>query len=101
AGEAERDAWSLQEGAFFGDIFVAPDLPIPWFACRGSGSVDDGALADRVCTEEDPSRPGTTRCGMTFAGVCWRSCDMERGVYQDGWSGEFSTRHVVTVFLIP
>jgi len=106
ASADEQAAWSLEEGAFFGDVFVDPDLPLPWFACRGVGSIDDVALADRVCTEADADHPGLTRCGMISAGSCPEACARRRhGAYRDchapaPWP-TIETDRVVTAFLIP
>lgn len=103
ASADERDAWTLEEGAFFGDVFADPALPLPWRACRGRGAISDPALADRVCTEEDPGHPGATHCGMIFAGSCDEACERRRGHYvrcRDAASGETTSR-VVTAFLIP
>jgi hypothetical protein len=69
---AERAAWTLEEGAFFGNAFGRVDQPLQWFACRGRDKAagNDGELADRICTEPDPAHPGFTLCGMIFAGDC-------------------------------
>jgi len=68
----EVAAFSLEEGAFFGDVFVEPEQPIQAFACRGAAQAagEGGALVDRDCTEPDPSNPGKTICGMTYVGDC-------------------------------
>lgn len=101
ASRDERDAWSLEEGAFFGDVFVDPGAPLPWFACRGVGAAGDVALEDRVCAEPDVDHPTVTECGMAFAGSCSSACERRRGVYTACRSGAFETRRVVTAFLIP
>jgi len=68
----ERAEWSVEEGAFYGNVFTPLDQPIAWFACRGEGqaSGEFGGLIDRDCTEPDPAHPGLTRCGFNFAGDC-------------------------------
>jgi len=68
----ERDAFPVEEGAFFGNIFGPTSQPIPWYACRGEGqySGEFGGLIDRDCTEPDPANPGFTQCGLIFAGDC-------------------------------
>lgn len=69
----ERDGWSVEEGAFYGNLFTPLDQPIQWIACRGSGQVtesDASGLADRLCAKPDPANPGFTMCGFTFAGDC-------------------------------
>ncbi len=102
ASPDERDAWSLEEGAFFGDLFADVDAPLPWFACRGVGDAGDPALADRVCTEPDDDRPGQTRCGMVFVGSCQAACASSRRGFYEGCQGAgFKTDRVVTTFLVP
>jgi hypothetical protein len=68
----ERDAWSVEEGAFFGNYFGPLDEPLAWYACRGEGQLagEFGGLVDRDCTEADPANPGFTQCGFIDAGVC-------------------------------
>jgi len=68
----ERDEWSLEEGAFFGNFFGPSDRPPQWFACRGRDQAAGraGTLSNRLCTLPDPNNPGFTLCGMTFAGDC-------------------------------
>jgi len=68
----EREAFPVEEGAFYGNIFGPIDQPIPWYACRGEGqfSGESGGLVDRDCTEPDPANPGLTQCGLIFAGDC-------------------------------
>jgi hypothetical protein len=68
----ERQAFPLEEGAFFGNLFVPLSQPIQWFACRGKDQArgETGGLIDRDCTEPDPAHPGLTQCGFFFAGDC-------------------------------
>ena len=69
----ERAEWSVEEGAFYGNLFTSLDQPIQWIACRGAGQVtqpDASGLADRQCAKPDPANPGFTMCGFTFAGDC-------------------------------
>lgn len=74
SSRSERELYSLQEGAFYGDMFRPLDEPIQWFACRGRAKAGadphQGGLVNRVCTEPDPANPGKTLCGFTDAGVC-------------------------------
>lgn len=69
SNSTERDAFPIPEGAFYGDLFF-PQLI--WFACRGTGT--SPAIDDRGCAEEDPQRPGFSRCGMVFDGLCKNVC---------------------------
>ena len=69
----ERAGWSVEEGAFYGNLFTPLEQPILWIACRGAGQVtepDAGGLADRLCAKPDPANPGFTMCGFIFAGEC-------------------------------
>jgi hypothetical protein len=68
----ERELFSLQEGAYFGNYFTPKDDPIAWFACRGADKArgDTGDLANRNCAAPDPLAPGFTRCGFNYAGDC-------------------------------
>jgi hypothetical protein len=68
----ERAEWTLEEGAFYGNMFGAPDQPIQSFACRGRDLAvgEHGDLADRGCAEPDPAKPSLTRCGFVFTGDC-------------------------------
>ncbi len=70
----ERAAWTLEEGAFYGDAFGAVSEPLQAFACRGKDKAagNAGELADRDCAAPDPANPGFTLCGMIFAGDCGR-----------------------------
>lgn len=82
----ERTTWSLEEGAFFGDVFAPQDKPIQWLACRGKGQVSDpsaGGLIDRVCAKEDSANPGKTECGLTYAGSCDYVCAQGYGFYAE------------------
>jgi hypothetical protein len=69
----ERTGWTVEEGAFYGNLFTPGDQPILWIACRGSGQLshpDAGGLTDRNCAKPDPDNPGLTLCGFVFAGDC-------------------------------
>lgn len=72
AGVDERNGWTLEEGAFYGDYFVAPGEPVQWVACRGrsQAAFEIGGLIERDCTETDPLNPGRTKCGLIYAGDC-------------------------------
>jgi hypothetical protein len=66
---AEAAAWTLEEGAFYGDYFTSGDEPI---ACRGEDEAAGagGGLLERECTEPDPADPTRTRCDFRYAGDC-------------------------------
>jgi hypothetical protein len=68
----ERAAWTLEEGAFYGNAFGPSTQPLQAFACRGRDKAagNAGELADRDCAAPDPANPGFTLCGMVFAGDC-------------------------------
>jgi hypothetical protein len=52
---AEAQLFSVQEGAFYGDVFTYPK-PIVWIACEGEGQIAGtfGGLVDRKCARPDP-----------------------------------------------
>ena len=54
----EVATWSLEEGAFYGDYFVAPGEPVQWIACRGKDKAagETGGLIVRDCTKPDHRR---------------------------------------------
>jgi hypothetical protein len=68
----EEAAFRLEEGAFYGDYFVAPGEPVQWIACRGQDKAagDIGGLISRDCTVPDPNDPTHTLCGFIYAGDC-------------------------------
>jgi hypothetical protein len=71
-GDDEADAWTLEEGAFWGNYFTPSNRPIDWNACRGRAQAagETGGLVERDCAEPDPAHPGLTMCGFTYAGDC-------------------------------
>ncbi|HWU86501.1 MAG TPA: hypothetical protein VN253_04475 [Kofleriaceae bacterium] len=68
----EATDFTVEEGAFYGDIFRPLDEPIIWIACRGrdQAATDSLAIDDRDCAEPDPANPGLTKCGFIYAGDC-------------------------------
>jgi hypothetical protein len=74
-GRHEAERYSLEEGAFYGNIFSDPDKPLDWNACRGKDAAagETGDLKLRVCTEPDPNDPTRTKCGFNYAGDCGSS----------------------------
>jgi len=73
----EVASWSLEEGAFYGDYFVAPGEPVQWLACRGRDQAlgETAGLIDRDCAEPDPTDPTHTLCGFLYAGDCSAVCE--------------------------
>jgi hypothetical protein len=70
--EGEAEAFPLEEGAYFGNLFVPLDQPIQWYACRGRDQAagDQGTLQIHDCSEPDPNKPSITKCGLSYAGDC-------------------------------
>ena len=113
----EVASFGLEEGAFYGNVFVPEDQPIEWVACRGEAQAagETGGLVNRDCTE--PDADGLTKCGFTFAGDCVRyststsdahACKRrEDGHYQDchtvagdrRWPSGTERKEVITVFV--
>jgi hypothetical protein len=70
--EGEAEAFPLEEGAYFGNLFVPQDQPIQWYACRGRDQAagDQGVLHIHDCSEPDLDKPSVTKCGLSYAGDC-------------------------------
>jgi len=68
----EAANYTLQEGAFYGNIFNDADQPLDWNACRGKDKAagDSGVLAMRACAAPDPNDPAHTMCGFKYSGNC-------------------------------
>ena len=68
----EEALYTVEEGAFYGNMFTPGHTGIQWYACEGEGqaSGEFGGLVDRDCTEPDPNNPGFTQCGFVYAGHC-------------------------------
>jgi len=69
----EAAQYTLQEAAFYGNIFADPDKPLDWNACRGKdklATAEAGDLKLRACAEPDPNDPAHTQCGFNYAGNC-------------------------------
>jgi len=63
--------YTVEEGAFYGNVFTRDDEPLIEIACRGEGQGSGaGGLVTRECARPDPANPGFTKCGFTFAGDC-------------------------------
>lgn len=69
---AEADDYSVEEAAFYGNVFTPPHEPLVWNACRGrdEAASESGDLDLRDCSEPDPENPGLTLCGFKYAGDC-------------------------------
>ncbi|MBC7975126.1 MAG: hypothetical protein H7138_09090 [Myxococcales bacterium] len=115
--EEEREGWSLEEGAFYGNLFGPANQPIQWYACRGKDQAagESGGLVDRDCAEPDPENPGFTQCGFIYAGECESACERfsENGTFyrrchtapqasgHHGCSDDRTFRQVITTFVVP
>jgi hypothetical protein len=77
-GNAERSNFTLQEGAFWGNVFRnTKDDSIDWNACMGTDQAlvspdpdTGGGINLRDCTEPSPDDPSITNCGFHYAGEC-------------------------------
>lgn len=90
----ELAGWTLEEGAFFGDLMA--DHPVA-VACRGVGGA--GVPQERSCAVPDPGRPGFTLCGLAFAGECPGACGRLHGPYRVCSLGRGEFNGVVTAFV--
>ena len=119
----EMARFSLQEGAFYGNIFSDPDEPLDWNACRGKDQAagEKGDLRMRDCTEPDPKDPTHTKCDFKYTGDCGsygesilaqpRACssyESEEGTYSDCIDRAESTNRpprnyheVITIYVKP
>lgn len=72
ASDDEVAAWTLEEGAFYGNLFLPEGEPDASIACRGRDQAagETGGLIERDCAEPDPSDATRTICGFTYAGDC-------------------------------
>jgi hypothetical protein len=119
----EAFLYTVQEGAFYGNMFTKDDEPIAWFACMGAGQAagEFGGLVLRDCTEPDPDNAGLTLCGFNYAGECadyspefpspyaCRKYDEVSGIYSPcfsssglrRWPRETRYSEVITVYVSP
>jgi hypothetical protein len=117
----EAELFTVEEGAFYGNLFNHEDDPIDWNACRGEdqASGEFAGLVLRDCAEEDPANPGKSYCGFTYAGDCrdyspatpsayaCKSFDSIQGIYGDchnasgdgHWPSSKTYREVITVYV--
>jgi hypothetical protein len=81
----ENTEFTLQQGAFYGNLFTQQDQPILWEAC--SGADDDAAVANqRICASPDPANPGFTLCGFNYTGQCQSTNDNHHGWGWGRWN---------------
>jgi hypothetical protein len=68
----EQLLYSVEEGAFWGNLFTGDNKPILWNACTGRDLAQgvSGGLTIRDCAKPDPANPGFTKCGFNYAGDC-------------------------------
>jgi hypothetical protein len=120
----ELSAWTLEEGAFYGNLFRPLNQQAAMFACRGKdlASGVSGGLIDRDCAKPDPARPGLTMCGFTYAGDCgafaarhacenfsrpgtfYKECHTSPSVSahdDDGGDDDVTFRQVITTYVLP
>jgi hypothetical protein len=95
----ERQRFSYQEAAFYGDIFSKTPTA---YVCRGNGGpVISPSRSKRLCS--DPSeRAGVSRCDMIITGNCVEVCAKEDSVdhsFSGCRAGGQTFNEVVTVFL--
>lgn len=103
----EAAEWSLEEGAFGGDLFAPSQLAV---ACRGRGQREDPsapAFGPRACATPIPGM-SVTFCALRFLGDCEDVCDRHQGRYRYCRDGQETAqwnrtrlRDVVTTYLIP
>jgi hypothetical protein len=101
---AERAQYQVEEGAFWGNVFV--DLgPIAGYSCEGIDQAVDDSYADlseRECAQWD-GIPGssTSPCGLGYAGLCGSVCSTGTAPYAGcSFQGGPASPSVVTTFLV-
>lgn len=94
----ELAGWTVEEGAFFGDLMAEEPLAL---ACQGVGDPASSVLQERLCAQPDPDRPGLTKCGLTFAGACSLACGHRHGPYHQCNVGRREFTRIVTAFVAP
>ena len=117
----EAENYSVEEGAFYGQLFTPEDEPIAAYACMGEdqASGETGALNLRDCTEPDPNDPAHTQCSFNYTGECADfspdapseyACKTRKDGYYDNchdrpglgqWRKTKNYREVITVFVAP
>lgn len=90
--------WSVEEGAFFGDLMAVEPIAV---ACRGVGDPASSERHERLCAQPDPDRPGLTKCGLVSAGACSRACGHRHGPYHQCNVGRREFTRIVTTFVEP
>lgn len=97
ADEAERKAYAVYEGTFFGQVFGGDEIEA--YGCQGAepsiARVHSAARDLRACT--DPSDD----CGVTSLGRCRERCDtlVDELGWKDCWAGGAQYAEVISVFL--
>jgi len=107
---SERLAFPLEEGSFYGNMFVGS--AIDWNACQGADQYDflnggtsgepievpgdstGGSLFTRDCTELSVANDGTTVCGFHYTGLCGNFANTDYSCKtQDPVDGFYGTCH--------
>lgn len=98
----ELASYQLEEGAFWGNLFVDVG-PVEAFSCEGvDQAIDDtrGDLPLRVCARWDGVRSSnTSACGMSYAGLCSAVCSTTGPYAGCSFLGGAAASEVVTTFV--
>ena len=124
----EAAAYTIEEGAFYGNIFADGGQSQVFIACGGlaqASGVQGEELSQRACARESEVGDGLTECGMQYAQHCTSftngdamACEERHGVNEangfyerchdvattdpkSGWAGSARYDQVVTVYLRP
>jgi len=85
----ELSGYTLQEGAFFGNVFKGAEGAA---ACKGSGT---STQSGRTCSRS--SGGGSTYCGFTYVGTCTSVCSTSSGYFTNcSWNSTTYTTAVST-----
>jgi hypothetical protein len=98
----ESDEYQIEEGAFWGNVFV--DLgPVVASSCDGNDQAADDGYADlplRQCAQPDGvPGSGLSPCGMHYAGLCRDVCASTGAYANCAAPGGLPAAEVITTML--
>jgi hypothetical protein len=83
ASDEERQAFSLFEGGFFGNLFAPDPVAYTCLGARTPEEAQDPVLQARVCTQATDARTAqgqpVTRCGFILTGRCEEAASLTVG----------------------
>lgn len=96
---AERDQYTVVEGAFFGDVFA---MPQELYACGNRTWTPATTNGLRMCALSQSGIVGSdTDCGFTYAGRCDSACSDKSAPFGACRYGATTYNEVITINLLP